>query len=112
GKNLLIVGGGDSALDWTLNLHPLAKRVTLLHRRDDFRAAPDSVNKMRALVASGAMDLRIGQGTALQGDGARLTGAVVKASDGTSATIEFDAMLPFFGLTMKLGPVANWGLEL
>jgi thioredoxin reductase (NADPH) len=111
-KRLLIVGGGDSALDWTLNLQPLAKQLTLLHRRDDFRAAPDSVNKMRALVASGAMDLRIGQVTALQGDGAMLTGAVVKASDGTSATIEFDAMLPFFGLTMKLGPVANWGLEL
>ncbi|MDB5600276.1 MAG: ferredoxin--NADP reductase [Xanthobacteraceae bacterium] len=111
-QNLLIVGGGDSALDWTLNLQPIAKRVTLLHRRDDFRAAPDSVNKMRALVASGAMDLKIGQVTALEGDGTKLSGAVIKGSDGTSATVACDALLPFFGLTMKLGPVTNWGLEL
>jgi thioredoxin reductase (NADPH) len=112
GQRLLIVGGGDSALDWTLNLQPLAKRLTLIHRRDDFRAAPDSVNKMRALVASGAMDLRIGQVTALEGEGGQLTAAVVKGNDGSLTTLECDAMLPFFGLTMKLGPVANWGLEL
>ena len=62
-QGLLIVGGGDSALDWTLNLHPIAKRVTLLHRRDDFRAAPHSVEQMRALVAAGKMDLKIGQVT-------------------------------------------------
>jgi thioredoxin reductase (NADPH) len=110
-QNLLIVGGGDSALDWTLNLAPIAKRVTLLHRRDDFRAAPDSVNKMRALVASGAMDLRIGQVTALEGDGTTLSGAVIKTADG-SQTVACDALLPFFGLTMKLGPVTHWGLEL
>jgi thioredoxin reductase (NADPH) len=111
-QNLLIVGGGDSALDWTLNLQPLAKRVTLLHRRDEFRAAPDSVNKMRALVDSGAMDLRLGQVTALEGDDGMLTGAVVKGNDGESFRVDVDAMLPFFGLTMKLGPVANWGIEL
>jgi thioredoxin reductase (NADPH) len=112
GKRLLIVGGGDSALDWTLNLQPIAEHLTLLHRRDDFRAAPDSVNKMRALVASGAMALKIGQVTALQGEDGMLSGAVVKGSDGTTATLACDALLPFFGLTMKLGPVANWGLEL
>jgi len=111
GKNLLIVGGGDSALDWTLNLHPLAKRVTLLHRRDEFRAAPDSVNKMRALVASSAMDLKLGQVTALEGEGGMLTAAMVKGADGTSK-VACDAMLPFFGLTMKLGPVGNWGVNL
>jgi thioredoxin reductase (NADPH) len=111
-KRLLIVGGGDSALDWTLNLQPLASHLTLLHRRDDFRAAPDSVNKMRALVASGGMDLKIGQVTALEGEGGMLSGAVVKGSDGATSTVPCDAMLAFFGLTMKLGPVANWGLEL
>jgi thioredoxin reductase (NADPH) len=111
-KDLLIVGGGDSALDWTLNLHPIAKRVTLLHRRDDFRAAPDSVGKMRALVAQGAMDLKIGQVTALEGADGMLTGAAVKGSDGTTATLACDTMLPFFGLTMKLGPVATWGIAL
>ncbi|MGI9462422.1 MAG: NAD(P)/FAD-dependent oxidoreductase, partial [Aestuariivirgaceae bacterium] len=110
-KDILIVGGGDSALDWTLNLHPLANRMTLLHRRDDFRAAPDSVNKMRDLVAAGKMDLKIGQVTALNGKDGQLTGVSAKGKEG-----EFDVacntMLPFFGLTMKLGPVAEWGLNL
>ncbi len=111
-KELLIVGGGDSALDWTLNLHPIAKRVTLLHRRDDFRAAPHSVEQMRALVASGQVDLRIGQVTALEGEGGRLAGAVMKGNDNAVSKIACDTMLPFFGLTMKLGPVANWGIAL
>ena len=66
-KNLVVAGGGDSALDWALNLQPLAKRVTLIHRRDDFRAAPDSVSKMRALVADGKMDLKIANLTAVSG---------------------------------------------
>jgi thioredoxin reductase (NADPH) len=111
-KQLMIVGGGDSALDWTLNLQPIAKRLTLVHRRDDFRGAPDSVNKMRALVASGGMDLKIGQVSALEGSDGQLTGAHIKDKDGVSTKVEIDAMLPFFGLTMKLGPVANWGLAL
>src|SRR5262245_6806039 len=111
-KRLLIVGGGDSALDWTLNLAPIAKRLTLLHRRDDFRAAPDSVNKMRALVAGGSVDLKIGQVTGLAGADGMLTGVTVKHNDGTVADVACDAMLPFFGLTMKLGPVASWGIEL
>jgi thioredoxin reductase (NADPH) len=112
GKRLLIVGGGDSALDWTLNLQPIAKRLTLVHRRDDFRGAPDSVNKMRALVSSGAMDLKIGQVSLLEGGDGQLSAATIKATDGTEARVEVDAMLPFFGLTMKLGPVADWGLAL
>ena len=111
-KSILIVGGGDSALDWTLNLHPLAKRITLLHRRDDFRAAPHSVEQMRTLVADGKMDLRIGQVTGLEGASGQLTGATLKGNDNAISTIACDTMLPFFGLTMKLGPVANWGVEL
>jgi thioredoxin reductase (NADPH) len=111
-KQLMIVGGGDSALDWTLNLQPIAKRLTLVHRRDDFRGAPDSVNRMRALVAAGGMDLKIGQVTALEGTDGQLTAASVKGNDGSLARVEVDAMLPFFGLTMKLGPVADWGLKL
>ena len=110
-KDILIVGGGDSALDWTLNLHPLAKSMTLLHRRDDFRAAPDSVNKMRELVAAGKMDLKIGQVTALNGDDGQLTGVSAKSKDG-EFDVSCNTMLPFFGLTMKLGPVAEWGLNL
>jgi thioredoxin reductase (NADPH) len=112
GHDLLIVGGGDSALDWTLNLQPLAKSLTLLHRRDAFRAAPDSVNKMRALVEAGNMELRFGQVTSLKGSGGMLTAAVVKDDKGNEAEIACTRMLPFFGLTMKLGPVANWGLNL
>jgi len=111
-KRLLIVGGGDSALDWTLNLVPIAKRVTLMHRRDQFRAAPDSVNKMKALVAEKKMDLALGQITSLEGANGRLTAALAKPDKGDPYRLECDAMLPFFGLTMKLGPVANWGVKL
>jgi thioredoxin reductase (NADPH) len=111
-KRLLIVGGGDSALDWTLNLHPIAKRLTLVHRRDEFRGAPDSVNKMRALVDAGGMDLKIGQVTELEGSDGQLTAATIKDKTGAQSRVEVDAMLPFFGLTMKLGPVADWGVKL
>jgi thioredoxin reductase (NADPH) len=111
-KRLLIVGGGDSALDWTLNLQPVAQRVTLLHRRDQFRAAPDSVNKMRALVAEGKVDLKLGQVASLEGDGGNVVAAQVKPDKGDPYRIECDAVLPFFGLTMKLGPVADWGIKL
>ncbi|HXX07261.1 MAG TPA: NAD(P)/FAD-dependent oxidoreductase [Pseudolabrys sp.] len=111
-QRLVIVGGGDSALDWTLNLQPIAKRLTLVHRRDEFRGAPDSVNKMRTLVAAGNMDLRIGQVTALEGGDGQLNACTIKGNDGTMTRVELDSMLPFFGLTMKLGPVADWGLKM
>lgn len=110
-RNILIIGGGDSALDWTLNLQPIASSMALLHRRDAFRAAPDSVNKMRSLVEDGAMTLNLGQVTGLQSQAGRLSGATVKGPDGTYE-IACDTILPFFGLTMKLGPVADWGLNL
>ncbi|MET0674243.1 MAG: NAD(P)/FAD-dependent oxidoreductase [Bradyrhizobium sp.] len=100
GKRLLVAGGGDSALDWTLNLAPIASHLTLLHRRQEFRAAPDSVNKMMSLVGEGKIDFVLGQVTSLEGN------------DGSVFNIACDAILPFFGLTMKLGPVANWGLKL
>jgi thioredoxin reductase (NADPH) len=111
-KKILIVGGGDSALDWTLNLSPIAKHVTLLHRRAEFRAAPDSVNKMMALVSEGKIDFVLGQVTGLEGGNGQLTAANVKGNDGSTFHVACDAMLPFFGLTMKLGPVADWGLQL
>ncbi|HEV3372618.1 MAG TPA: NAD(P)/FAD-dependent oxidoreductase [Xanthobacteraceae bacterium] len=112
GKRILIVGGGDSALDWTLNLAPVASHVTLLHRRDQFRAAPDSVNKMMALVGEGKIDFVLGQVSGLEGDDGRIAKAVVKRNDGSDFHIACDALLPFFGLTMKLGPVADWGIAL
>jgi len=111
-KRVLIVGGGDSALDWTLNLAPIASHLTLLHRRSEFRAAPDSVNKMMALVGDGKIDFVLGQVTSLAGSDGQLSKAVVKTADGSTFEIACDALLPFFGLTMKLGPVANWGFEL
>jgi thioredoxin reductase (NADPH) len=111
-KRLIVVGGGDSALDWTLNLQPIASRLTLVHRRDEFRAAPDSVNKMHALVADGKIELKLGQVTGLEGDDGQVHAAQLKHNDGTTSRIECDVVLPFFGLTMKLGPVADWGLEL
>ncbi len=111
-RDVLIVGGGDSALDWTLNLQPVAKSLTLLHRRSEFRAAPASVQKMLALVESGNIAFKLGQVTELQGADGQLASATVKAPDGTTFEQPVEVMLPFFGLTMKLGPVANWGLNL
>jgi thioredoxin reductase (NADPH) len=112
GKDILIVGGGDSALDWTNNLAPIAKSLTLLHRRDEFRAAPDSVKKMRELVAAGKMQMKLGQVTGLTGTDGILSSVQVKGNDGAAFDIQANTLLPFFGLTMKLGPVANWGLNL
>ncbi len=111
-KHVVVVGGGDSALDWTLNLQPLARRMTLVHRRDDFRAAPHSVNAMRDLVANGAMDLAIGQVTGLEGADGELAAIDLKGSDGVVTRIACERLVPFFGLTMKLGPIAGWGLNL
>ena len=110
-QDVMVVGGGDSALDWTLNLQPIARSLTLVHRRDDFRAAPHSVEQMRRLVADGAMRLVIGQVTGLEGDGGALRAAQVKTAGGVE-TVPATRMLPFFGLTMKLGPIAGWGLHL
>lgn len=111
-KNIVIVGGGDSALDWTLNLQPIAKSMTLIHRRDSFRAAPDSVSKMRGLVDQGAMTFQTGQVKKLIGENGQLNAIEVLDSNKEMQTLECDTVLPFFGLTMKLGPIANFGLNL
>jgi thioredoxin reductase (NADPH) len=112
GRDVLVVGGGDSALDWTLNLQPVAKSLTLLHRRAEFRAAPASVQKMFQLVEQGDVSFKLGQVTELHGEGGKLRAVTVKGSDGASFELPTEVMLPFFGLTMKLGPVADWGLNL
>lgn len=111
-KHLVIVGGGDSALDWTLNLQPLAKSLTLIHRRDEFRAAPDSVEKMKDLASSKKINLVFGQVTGLTGGNGQLESIEVTTIDNNKQNIKCDSMLPFFGLTMKLGPIANWGINL
>src|SRR5204862_5627938 len=107
GKRLLVPGGGDSSLEMAASLAPLASHLTLLHRRQEFRAAPDSVNKMMALAGEGKIDLVLGQVTALEGKDGQVEKAIVKRTDGSNFEIACDAILPFFGLTMKLGPVAN-----
>ena len=111
-KNIIIVGGGDSALDWCLNLQPIAQKVTLIHRRDSFRAAPDSVSKMRNLVEQGKMDFKLGQVKELIGDDGQLSAVKLMDENKEMQTLECDTVLPFFGLTMKLGPIANFGLNL
>ena len=112
GKRIVIVGGGDSALDWTLNLQPLAEHITLIHRRDEFRAAPDSVEKMRQLAESGKIDLKFGQVSGLEGENGQLSAIELTDNEKNKTRIECNTLLPFFGLTMKLGPVANFGLNL
>ena len=112
GHDIVIAGGGDSALDWCLNLQPIAKSVTLVHRRDDFRAAPDSVLEMRKLVEQGKIGLVIGNITDVQGQGGQIERLSVKTKEQGELELKCSRFLAFYGLTMKLGPVANFGLNL
>jgi thioredoxin reductase (NADPH) len=112
GRNILIAGGGDSALDWTLNLAPIAKKLTLVHHRDGFRAAQHSVNQMRELVNAGKIDFHVASVKALHGENGVLEAATLAGADKKEWRHEADALLPFFGLTMKLGPLAQFGLNL
>ncbi|GJI95502.1 ferredoxin--NADP reductase [Duganella caerulea] len=113
GKNLVICGGGDSALDWALNFVGKAESVVLLHRREDFRAAPASVAKMKALCDDYEMQLIIGQATGYEaGDDGKLNHLKVTGADGVTRRVPLDMLLVFFGLSPKLGPIAEWGLDI
>ncbi len=105
GKNVVVAGGGDSALDWALNLQPVAASLTLLHRRDDFRAAPHSVSQMRERVAAGKMNLVISNLTGLEGVSGNLQSLTLTEADKSTHQLPCDTLLAFYGLTMKLGPV-------
>jgi len=109
-KKILIVGGGDSALDWTNDLASIAK-VTLMHRRKNFRAAPDSVSKMLELEKGKKISFKLGQLTQLIGENGNLNQVKYK-NNNIEEIIETDFLLPFFGLKMELGPIANWGINL
>jgi thioredoxin reductase (NADPH) len=112
GKNLVICGGGDSALDWALNFVGKAESVVLLHRRDDFRAAPASVAKMRALCDAYEMQLITGQVTGFDTKDDKLSEVKVTGADGVTRRVPLDMLLVFFGLSPKLGPIAEWGLDI
>jgi len=116
GKNLVIVGGGDSALDWALDFvkdgpHK-AESVILIHRRDGFKAAPASVAKMKELCDAYEMQFIIGQVTGFEEHDEKLTGVKVTGSDGITRVVPLDVLLVFFGLSPKLGPIADWGLDI
>lgn len=110
-QDVVVVGGGDSALDWTLNLQPIVRSLTLVHRRDAFKAAPASVNRMKELVMEGKINFILGQIGTLDGTDGMLDHVHVTTEAG-DLPIPATRLLPFFGLTMKLGPVSEWGLEL
>jgi thioredoxin reductase (NADPH) len=115
GKNLVVVGGGDSALDWALNFVEgpnKAESVILIHRRDGFKAAPASVAKMKAMCDAYEMQFIIGQVTGFDEKNGKLSAAKVTGSDGVTRVVPLDMLLVFFGLSPKLGPIAEWGLQI
>jgi thioredoxin reductase (NADPH) len=119
-KDIVILGGGDSALDWALDLQPQANSVVLIHRSDKFKAAPASVSRMRKLCDDYEMQFLTGNvtrlitstGSANEPANTNLRAIEVIGGDGVARTVELDHLLVFFGLTPKLGPIANWGLDL
>ncbi len=112
GKNLVICGGGDSALDWALDLVGKAESVVLLHRRDDFRAAPASVSKMKQLCDDYEMQQVVGQITGFETADDKLSEIKVTGADGVTRRMPLDHLLVFYGLSPKLGPIAEWGLDI
>ena len=113
GKNVVIAGGGDSAVDWAISLAEIAKKVFVIHRRDKFRCAPESADKMKKLAEEGKIELVIPfQLDGLKGQNGKLEAVLVKDFDGNIKEIAADFLLPFFGLAMELGPIADWGLNL
>jgi len=113
-KRVVIAGGGDSAVDWALSLPEVCSKVYVIHRRPKFRAAPESVARMEQLVKDGRVELVVPYQLArLEGtEGGALTGVVVATLDGEERTLECDVLLPFLGLAMNIGPIADWGLDI
>ncbi|WP_343588099.1 NAD(P)/FAD-dependent oxidoreductase, partial [Herbaspirillum sp.] len=112
GKNIVICGGGDSALDWALNFVGKAESVILLHRREEFRAAPASVAKMKDLCEQYEMQFLVGQVTGTEIKDGKLAEVKVTGADGVTRRLPLDMLLVFFGLSPKLGPIAEWGLDI
>lgn len=112
-KNIVLAGGGDSALDWTIFLANIAKKVTLVHRSESFRGAPDSVNKVMTLAEQGKIDLLLNSNlTHVEGNTALEKVGVINIKTQEKQVIDADNLIPLFGLSPKLGPIENWGLEI
>ncbi|WP_456303877.1 NAD(P)/FAD-dependent oxidoreductase [Belnapia moabensis] len=113
GKRVVIAGGGDSAVDWALSLKDVAERVVVVHRRAKFRAAPESAARLEEAAAKGEVEMAIPyQLHGLRGDGGRLSDVVLATLKGEEKVVPADHLLAFFGLSMELGPIAEWGLGL
>ncbi len=113
GRRVVIAGGGDSAVDWALSLKDVAERVFVVHRRPKFRAAPETAAQLEAAATRGDIEMVIPyQLHALHGAAGALTGVEVAHIDGSTRILAADRLLPFFGLSMDLGPIAGWGLDL
>lgn len=111
-KKIAIAGGGDSAIDWAIILADLASKVYVVHRRPQFRGAPDSVEKLHALANEGRLELVIPyQLSSLEGTDGTLSGVGVETLDGQKRLLEADALLAFFGLSSNLGTLSQWGLD-
>lgn len=111
-RDIVIAGGGDSALDWALNLVEVARSVVLLHRSQNFRAAPASVLKMQTLCDEYRMQFLEAEIAGLEADGAQLKALLVRSRDGVTRHLDAEQLLVFWGLHPKLGPIADWGLGL
>lgn len=113
GQRIAIAGGGDSAVDWALLLADLAEHIYFIHRRPKFRAAPESVAQLEALAAQGKVELVVPyQLAALEGANGLLSSVIVETLEGEKKALDAQVLLPFFGLAMELGPIAEWGLDL
>ena len=112
GKRVLIAGGGDSALDWTIHLSDIAESLHLVHRRGEFRGAPDSAAKVINMAREGKIQLHLNAQLIELGGRETLEYAGIKHSDGRIHKIELDYVIPLFGLSPKLGPIAEWGIEI
>ncbi len=113
GKHVLVAGGGDSALDWTVNLNPIVASMTLVHRRNEFRGMQATVDQMYALEKEGKVNLQIADIVRLNGDNGQVNSVTLRNKETKEEyDVPCDTVLPFYGLTMKLGPIAEWGINL
>jgi len=111
GKKVVIAGGGDSAVDWAVSLSEVAESIKVVHRRPKFRAAPETVQRMQTLASEGNVELVVPyQLAGIEGDRSGLSEISVADLDGNTRMLEADVLLPFFGLSQNIGPIADWGL--